>query len=172
MENSSPLRVYITGVPTTGKTTIAKKLCDILSLHYLEINSIVLKKGLYYGYDINRDSVIIDEELLLKELNLTLDNIKRICLVGPMIPLENIFNLIIVLRCGIDVLRERLSARNYSKAKIEENVEAEIMNIIYYDSINFFKEETVVEVFTDQHSIEEACNEIISLIRQHHLSIS
>ncbi|MHA2304606.1 MAG: AAA family ATPase [Candidatus Hodarchaeales archaeon] len=171
MDDTSPLRVYITGVPATGKTTIAKKLSDLLSLQYLEINSVVLEKGLFFGYDINRESVIIDEELLLKELNLNLRKINRICLVGPMISLDKVFNMIVVLRCGIKVLRERLSVRNYSMAKIEENVEAEIMNIIYYDSINIYGEEFVTEVFTDQLSVEEACNEIISIISQHHTSI-
>jgi adenylate kinase len=171
MDNFSSLQLYITGVTATGKTSVAKKLCDLLNLSYLEINSVVLEKGLFFGYDINRDSVIIDEELLTRELNAIITRNKRLCLAGSIIPLKYVFDLIIVLHCGINTLRERLSERNYSKEKIEENIEAEIMNIIYYDSIEFYCEKRVFEVYNDENSIEETCEKIISIIGQHHPGI-
>lgn len=171
MDNFSSLQLYITGVTATGKTSVAKKLCDLLNLSYLEINSVVLEKGLFFGYDINRDSVIIDEELLTRELNAIITRNNRLCLAGSIIPLKNVFDLIIVLHCGINTLRERLSERNYSKEKIEENIEAEIMNIIYYDSIEFYCEKRVFEVYNDENSIEETCEKIISIIGQHHPGI-
>jgi adenylate kinase len=171
MDNLSPLRVYITGVPATGKTAVAKNLSDSLLLNYLEINSVVLDKGLFFGYDINRDSVIIDDELLTQELNAIITKENRLCLVGPIIPLKNVFDFIIVLHCGITTLRQRFSARDYSENKIEENIEAEIMNIIYYDSIEFYSEKKVIEVHNDERTIEETCNEIISIISQHHPSV-
>ncbi len=37
---------------------------------------------------------------------------------------------IIVLRCHPDVLAERLRARGYSEAKVRENVQAEILDVI------------------------------------------
>ena len=171
MDNFSSLQLYITGVTATGKTSVAKKLSDLLNLSYLEINSVVLEKGLFFGYDINRDSVIIDEELLTRELNTIITKKNKLCLAGSVIPLKNVFDFIIVLHCGINTLRERLSERNYSKEKIEENIEAEIMNIIYYDSIEFYCEKRVFEVYNDENSIEETCEKIISIIGQHHPSI-
>jgi len=171
MNNFSSLQLYITGVTATGKTSVAKKLSDLLNLYYLEINSVVLEKGLFFGYDINRDSVIIDEELLTRELNTIITRKNKLCLAGSVIPLKNEFDLIIVLHCGINTLRERLSERNYSKEKIEENIEAEIMNIIYYDSIEFYCEKRVFEVYNDENSIEETCKKIISIIGQHNPGI-
>ncbi len=171
MDNLSPLRVYITGVPATGKTAVAKNLSEVLLLQYLEINEVVLDKGLYFGYDINRDSVIMDDELLTQELNSIITKEDRLCLVGPMISLKNVFDFIIVLHCGVTTLRQRLLARDYSNNKIEENIEAEIMNIIYYDSIEFYNEEKVFEVHNDKRTIEDTCNEIILIISKHHPSI-
>ncbi|MFW9780112.1 MAG: AAA family ATPase, partial [Candidatus Heimdallarchaeota archaeon] len=67
---SAPLRVYITGVTGTGKTTVAERLTQLLNLPFVEINTIVLDEGYYLGYDITRDTVIIDEELLAPHLEM------------------------------------------------------------------------------------------------------
>ncbi|MHA2204043.1 MAG: adenylate kinase family protein [Candidatus Hodarchaeales archaeon] len=171
MVDLSPFRLYITGVTGTGKTSVAKKLTEQLSLDYLEVNTLVLEKGFYLGYDINRDSVIIDDELLISQIESILTDKKRLCLVGGIIPLKKRFNLIIVLRCGVNILKQRLISRNYPKAKIESNVEAEIMNVVYYEAIELFSDQKVVEVNNDDFSIDETCNQIISIIRQHHPSI-
>ncbi|MFX0209647.1 MAG: AAA family ATPase [Candidatus Hodarchaeota archaeon] len=171
MSELSPLRLYITGVTGTGKTTVAQKLTQQLSLDYLEVNTLVLEKGFYLGYDINRDSVIIDDELLIPHIESIVADNKRLCLVGGIIPLKDVFELIIVLRCGIPILKQRLISRNYPKEKIESNLEAEIMNVVYYEAIEFFPEQKVVEVYNDENSIDETCNQISSIVRQHHPGI-
>ncbi len=171
MVDLSPFRLYITGVTGTGKTSVAKKLSEQLSLDYLEVNTLVLEKGFYLGYDINRDSVIIDDELFISHIESILADKKRLCLVGGIIPLKNVFNFIIVLRCGVNILKQRLISRNYSKDKIESNIEAEIMNVVYYEAIELFSDQKVVEVYNDDFSTDETCNQIISIIRQHHPSI-
>ncbi|MFX1515650.1 MAG: AAA family ATPase [Promethearchaeota archaeon] len=167
MVDHSQLRLYITGVTGTGKTAVAQKLTQQLALDYIEVNTLVFEKGYYLGYDINRDSVIIDDDLLIPYIESILNDKKRLCLVGGVIPLKDVFELIIVLRCGINALKRRLISRNYPKAKIESNLEAEIMNVVYYEAIEFFPEKKVVEMYNDESSIDETCNQIISIIRQH-----
>jgi adenylate kinase len=167
MSDLSPLRLYITGVTGTGKTAVAEKLTQQLSLDYLEVNNLVLEEGFYLGYDINRDSVIIDDELLIPHIESIITDNKRFCLVGGIIPLKDVFELIIVLRCGIPILKQRLISRNYPEDKIESNLEAEIMNVVYYEAIEFFPEHKVVEVYNDESSINETCNQISSIVRQH-----
>ena len=90
---------------------------------------------------------------------------------GGVIPLKDVFDLIIVLRCGVNILKQRLISRNYPKDKIESNIEAEIMNVAYYEAIELFSDQKVVEVYNDDFSIDETCNQILSLVRQHHPSI-
>jgi len=171
MADLSQLRLYITGVTGTGKTAVAQKLTQQLALEYIEVNTLVLEKGFYLGYDINRDSVIIDDDLLIPYIESIITGKKRLCLVGGFIPLKDVFELIIVLRCGISILKQRLISRNYPKDKIESNLEAEIMNVVYYEAIEFFSNEKVVEVYNDESTINETCNQITSIIRQHHLGI-
>ncbi|UCG00450.1 MAG: adenylate kinase family protein [Candidatus Heimdallarchaeota archaeon] len=171
MVDLSPFCLYITGVTGTGKTSVAKKLSKQLSLDYLEINTLVLEKGFYLGYDINRDSVIIDDELLISHIESIITDKKRLCLVGGIIPLKNVIDLIIVLRCGVNILKQRLTSRNYPKDKIESNLEAEIMNIVYYEAVEFFPGQEIVEIYNDNITIDETCNQIVSIVRQHHPSI-
>ena len=46
-----------------------------------------------------------------------------------------------------------------------------MMNVVYYEAIEFFSDQEVVEVYNDDFSIDETCNQIISIVRQHHPSI-
>jgi len=61
-------------------------------------------------------------------------------------------------------LRRRLASRKYSEKKIETNIEAEIMNIIYYETVEGFPAEKVIEITNDNRNVENTCNEIISVI--------
>lgn len=171
MNHLPPFRIYITGVTGTGKTTVARRLTELLFLNYLEINEVVLEKELFLGYDINRDSLIIDEDLLIPHLESIIADTKRLCLVGGIIPLKGPINLIIVLRCHVNILRKRLKSRKYPEEKIESNIEAEIMNILFYDAIELYSGQSVIEVINDDHSIDETCDRIISIVRQHHPSV-
>ena len=171
MDHLPPFLLYITGVTGTGKTSVATRLAELLYLEYLELNTLVLEKGFYLGYDINRDSVIIDDELLVSSVESIINRKKRICLVGSVIPLDSTFHFIIVLRCHVDILRRRLKSRGYPEEKVEANIEAEIMNIAYYDAVELISSHHIIEIFTDEYSIDGTCNQIISIVRQHHPSV-
>ena len=163
--NETSLKLYITGVPGTGKTSVAKRLSELLNLKYIEINDFVLEKKVFLGYDIDRGSLIIDDELLIPILNSAVENSNRICLSGDMLALNRYFNYIIILHCKIDILRKRLAKRGYKKIKIESNIETEIMNILYYDAVEFFPNIPIIEINNDINSVEETCEKIISIIR-------
>ncbi|MCK4895670.1 MAG: hypothetical protein KAS47_02615, partial [Candidatus Heimdallarchaeota archaeon] len=55
----------------------------------------------------------------------------------------------IVLRCSIRLLRQRLIDRSYNAAKVEENIEAEIMEVILTDMLNLYGPEIVSTVQSD-----------------------
>ena len=62
-------------------------------------------------------------------------------------------DLVIVLRCNPDVLKERLSTRNWKDAKIHENVSAEILGICTEESY---------ELYGDNVQEIETCDKTIS----------
>lgn len=172
MSDNSVLRIYITGTPGTGKTTVAKNLSRNLNLDFLELNDLIIKEGLYLGYDINRDTLIVDDELLTKELLRKLRTTNMICISSGMVLLELPIDYIIILHSSIPTLRKRLETRSYSEEKIESNLEAEIMNVLFHDFTEFYPPEIIYEIQNDDRSIEDTCKQIISVIRKHSLGIT
>ncbi|MHA1214025.1 MAG: AAA family ATPase [Candidatus Hodarchaeales archaeon] len=171
MGKTSSFRLYITGVPGTGKTIIGKNLSVKMNLEFVEINDIIMEKQFFLGYDIDRDSLIIDNELLIPFIDNMMDDISNLCLVGGLVELADKFDVIIIIHCRADILRKRLAERGYLEGKIESNVEAEIMNILYYDAIEIFPPEKIIEVSNDVTSVNETCEKIILKIREHHPGI-
>lgn len=51
-----------------------------------------------------------------------------------------------VIRCDSTVLFDRLSARGYSEKKLEENMDAEIMQVLLDEARDAYDEEIVVEL--------------------------
>ena len=156
MKRNKTCRVYITGTPGTGKTSIAKILVKELDLLYIEINELVLNEGYFIGYDVDRDTVIIDDDLLIPVIEDILETNPRICLVGGVLPLKDLFDIIYVIRCRADILRERLKSRNYTEEKIEANIEAEIMDIVFLEMIDNFPSNKIMSVSNDIQSAKDA----------------
>ena len=111
---------YLTGTPGTGKSTVANILADRIHAPIIEINDLIIKEGHFWGYDIPRDSLIIDEEGLLESIKEQVEKKGNLILVGLPMDLMGL-NLmsIIVLRCDIAFLRKRLAPRGYSSEKVE-----------------------------------------------------
>jgi adenylate kinase len=55
----------------------------------------------------------------------------------------------VVLRCNSTDLYDRLKARKYSAKKLEENMDAEIMQVLLEEAREAFDEEIVVELQSD-----------------------
>ncbi|MFX1253000.1 MAG: adenylate kinase family protein [Promethearchaeota archaeon] len=156
--NNDNCRIYFCGTPGTGKTTIAKIISDKYRLKYVEINDLIVENDLYLGIDILRNSLIVDEETLTVHLEEIILSTPRLCLVGHPIMLsesiKRIIDEIFLIRCRPGALRQRLQQRNYSRSKIEENVEAEIMDIVKEDAKEIFGR-NVIEIDTTTQSIQE-----------------
>lgn len=71
-------------------------------------------------------------------------------------------DLVIVLRAHPKTIAERLKERGYSKDKIGENVEAELVDVILIEALD--EHENVIEVDTTGKTPEEVVNEILNLI--------
>ena len=167
MRDNSVLRLYITGTPGTGKTSVAKILSRNLNLDFIELNDLITKEGLYFCYDIDRDTLIVDDELLTKQILKELKIKRKVCISSGMVLLDLPIDYIIILHSSIPVLRKRLELREYPDKKIESNLEAEIMNVLFYEFAEFYPPEIIYEVQNDSRSIDDTCKEIISIVRKH-----
>ena len=59
-------------------------------------------------------------------------------------------DLVVVLRCDSTILYDRLSARKYTAKKLEENMDAEIMQVLLDEAREAYDEEIVVELRSDE----------------------
>ncbi len=125
----------ITGTPCTGKTTIAKRLARQKNAEYIDVTKLIKEKKLASGYDKKRKCYIVD----IKRLNTALIKIinearkaKESLVIDShlshYLPPKYV-DLCIVTKCDIKELKKRLEKRNYSKAKVRENLDAEIFDI-------------------------------------------
>ncbi|KIP12583.1 hypothetical protein PHLGIDRAFT_17646 [Phlebiopsis gigantea 11061_1 CR5-6] len=141
--------IVITGTPGTGKTTHAQMLAEEspVPLKHINVGDLIKEKGLYEEYDEEWQSYTVDEDKLLDELEplasaggVILD--WHTCDLFP----ERWPDLVVVLRCDHTKLWDRLEKRGYPLRKIQENNEAEIMEVVADEARSSYPAEIVVEL--------------------------
>ncbi|MCL5433619.1 MAG: AAA family ATPase [Candidatus Marsarchaeota archaeon] len=141
LNNNTRLIIAITGVPTTGKTTFAKKIIKKLHITSVEINDLAKLYNTYTGTD-SLGTKIVDIKKLNKAINNYIKiNNQNIILVGHLAADLNIkYDIAIVMRKPLKVIAKRMERRNYQIEKINENIIAEAYD--YCSKIKRFSKET------------------------------
>lgn len=149
--------LLICGTPGTGKTFICQALAKKMNIQnkkveIINISELVIKEKLYFEFDDEIDSAIIDDKMLKRRLLKLVHDMKE---KNDLVVLEshsvgciprNIIDYIIVLQVNTQVHYDRLSIRKYSSRKIDENIDCEIMQVVLEDVINYFPNITNVSL--------------------------
>jgi len=161
--------IVITGTPGTGKSTHAQLLVSEspIPLRHIDISNWVKEKGLYESFDQEWQSYNVDEDKLLDELEpiasaggVILD--WHTCEAFP----ERWADLVVVLRCDHSKLWERLEKRGYALNKIQENNEAEIMQVVLEEARASYPAEIVIELQSEStEDLEANVARIVEWIR-------
>lgn len=124
--------IIVTGIPGTGKTKVAKKIAKEKHAKYVDINKIIDKYKLKERYDRKRRTWVVDVDKLNKILiDLILKSRKKLVIdshLSHYLPKKYV-SLCIVCKCDLKILKKRLMRRGYYKAKIRENLDAEIFDV-------------------------------------------
>ncbi|MFH1332418.1 MAG: AAA family ATPase [archaeon] len=124
--------IIVSGTPGTGKTRVAKKIAKEIRGRYVDVNKVVQKYRLAEGCDKKRKTKVVDIKKLNRVLTKMIREIKKTLVIDShlshYLPKEHV-RMAVICKCEVKELRKRLKKRGYGKEKIEENVEAEIMDV-------------------------------------------
>lgn len=135
----------------------------------MNINEIAKEKDAYAGYDEERKSHIVDDDKLMDAIEEDLEKGGwiidwHVCDIFP----ERLIDLVVVLRTDNTVLYDRLKKRDYAENKIEENIDAEIMQVILDEAREAYDSEIVIELFSnDVDEMESNVERIAAWKAQH-----
>ncbi len=149
------MNIALTGTPGTGKTTLSGKLkYNIISINdfYEDISDGKDSEGNWL-IDLEKLNDVIDTKNKLK--NVYEGHVSHY--------LDNI-DIVVVLRCNPNELKNRLSSRNYNDEKIKENLEAEALNIISDEAIEQYGEDNVFEIDTSTNEINYCAEMMVDII--------
>lgn len=150
--------VALTGTPGTGKTSVAQ----LLPYKVVDINTLIKEEGLHLGVDEERGCLVADVEALEKRIEELISDED-----DDTVVLESHFShqfapLAIVLRTAPHNLRERLEKRGYLEKKVRENLEAEALDVILVEAVEWCNQ--VHEIDTTEQDPEEVADLIVKII--------
>ncbi|KAK1770661.1 putative pos9-activating factor fap7 protein [Phialemonium atrogriseum] len=149
MARTSP-NIIVTGTPGVGKTTHCEVLAERTGLRHLSVNQIVKDRECHEGWDEEYQSWIVDEDKLLDSIE---EEVKQGgCIIDwhacDLFP-RSWIDLVVVLRTDSTMLYDRLTARKYPEAKLQENLDSEIMEVLLQEARDAYDEEIVVELMSN-----------------------
>ncbi len=157
----------ITGTPGVGKTTVSREIARSEGYRLIELNSLAMEVGAVSGEDPERGSMIIDEPKLKRELAKVLKSEGAKCIVeghyGEVVP-PRFVEKAVVIRLDPRVLRQRLVERGYHPAKIDENVQAEILDSCLVNAVDAFGKGAVLEVDATRLEVKQLVSKVIEAI--------
>jgi len=169
--------ILITGVPGTGKTTLAAAISKKSGAALLEINELAELLGLYSHTDPADNAKVVRLPELARELAAAMESEKRSIIVEGHLGCEMKLpaQKVIVLRCDPKELRQRLASRNYSSGKLSQNALSEALDYCTVQSEKQYGARKVWEIDTTGKTlaqVQKAAEAIISGKTKKHARIS
>lgn len=138
--------LVITGTPGVGKHTIAKNLSHRWNYKIIDINKIILQSKIYEENNLEH-TLDVDVSLLAKLLQKK--SFDKSIIVGHLAPYvldPNKIDKMIIIRRNPYELISIYQRRKYISKKIFDNLGAEILGVITYDSITKFGPKKICQI--------------------------
>jgi len=163
-------RVYLfTGVPGVGKTSVAARLAERLDASYVNLSAHIIERNLYSSKDEASDAFEVDVEKACPVIKHLIESSDRTLVIDGHLASDIVdresASLVFVLRRAPWILKSELEARGYSKEKVRENIEAELIGVCLTDAIRVFGADRVCEIDTTSKPVDMIVEEALSVIQ-------
>jgi adenylate kinase len=130
--------IIVTGSVASGKTALAKLLAKKNHAIYIDVNGLIKEYRLYSSYNKKLKSYLVNVKKLNKFLINLIKNSKNNLVLDShlthYLPSKYV-DLCYVTKCDLKTLKKRLEKRRYSKEKIRENLDAEILDVCLIEAL-------------------------------------
>ena|SRR3989344_6668259 len=130
--------IVVTGSVCSGKTTLSKVLAKSLKYSYVDVAKLIKDNNLrgrylknFKTYEVNVTKL---NKFLISFINKSKTNLVIDSHLSHYLPKQYV-DLCVICKCSVKELRKRLKSRKYTKIKIEENLESEIMDVCYNEAL-------------------------------------
>ncbi len=157
--------IVVTGTPGTGKTVFSEALAREIGFTHLDVGKLCLDRGLTLGFDVERQTYIVDMVGLrrairsLKDEDVILDGH-----IAHLIAPPEYVKMVFILRCHPRVLIGRLKARGYPPEKIHENVMAEILDVCLVEASEVYRDK-LCELDSTDKPVERLVSDALAFYR-------
>ena len=152
----------LTGTPGTGKTAVAEVLTK-KGVLVLDLNMIVKDHDFIIEMDEGRDTAVADIDAVSRFLEKEFSDVEDLVLEGHWSHKLQVTGAV-VLRCDPRLLVERLSSRKYAEAKVKENVEAELVDVILVEAIEGLGKDRVAEIDASNIDVEAVAEAVLEVL--------
>jgi adenylate kinase len=152
--------IALTGTPGCGKTSVSRLLKNEFGYRVVHLNELIKSENLFVEEDKQRDCVVTDLDVVKKRLSVIEESENPVIIDSHMAHL--VADISIVLRTAPNELKRRLGKRGYQPAKVDENIEAECLDVILVESVENC--EMVFEVGTTGRSINKVAEDVKEII--------
>jgi adenylate kinase len=154
--------VALTGTPGTGKSAVAtqlqKKGYTVVRLHEHAIQN-----GCIDGIDKKRNSQLIDMDKLNKYIKKNFTTNELVFFEGHVAHILKTMEKVIILRCHPKELKKRLMKKKWNNKKIQENIDAETIDVILCEAVEQHPKKNIFEIDTTKKTIEEVAVSILEI---------
>jgi adenylate kinase len=161
--------ILITGTPAVGKTTVSSILASRLDAMHINLTDLAKQERLTNGVDRERNTLIVNIDDMSKRVKELIVASGQDCIIDghyavDTVPPEDV-DFVFVLRRSPDELKKMMENRGYGEKKLQENLEAEILDICLWEAVSSCGRDKVCEIDTTGKAVEDLVSEVVQTLQ-------
>ncbi len=156
--------VALTGTPGVGKSTVTDRI-RLRAIPTVDLGRFAHDYGLVEGLDRPRTSAIVDPKRVAPVLRQVVQIDNLLLLDGHWSHDVPGVKTAVVLRLKPAELQARLTRKGWPPAKIQENVEAEAIDVVTQEAVHRLGARNVFEIDTTGLAVEEVERHVLRLLK-------